>query len=235
MPEKFEISQDLPGLNLPNALNFEANRLGTFANGSHPVSPISLAREGFFSTGNQDEVECFNCGQRHSGWKPGQVPSQIHRQISPNCSLVGDNAGRADAEAVLPNIPIPQRNSRPALFTGRAFRSFAPKLGIQEFGDGHNDFNVYRPLPFPGVTLRVQPDLRAIHNATALIPQQAYGTLPFTAWVDPGPQEPPLYPGYSSALQRQNSFQRFPEALRWLVEQLIHHGFFFVGMIAKGF
>ena len=231
MPDKLEISRDLPRLNASKAWNFQVNRLGTFADKAHPVSGIRLAETGFFSTGNQDEVECFSCGRRHSGWQRGQVPSHIHRQISPNCPMVCDNVLAGTAEG-LPNIPIPLRNPGVQIFTGslNRFSQIARKLGIQESGDGDggNDIIIHPPM---GVNMRLHPALCGRRHTSMLIPRQPDGTLPFTARVEPGLQEAPLYAEFSSALKRRNSFRRFPVARGWLTQELIRHGFFYVGMI----
>ena len=233
MPDKLEISRDLPGLNVPNALNFEANRLSTFADRALPVSGIKLAKTGFFSTGNQDEVECFSCRRRHSGWQTGQVPRHIHRQISPNCPMVCDNvlAGTAEVSR-LPNIPIPFRNPGVQIFTGslNVFGQIARKLGLQESGDGDggNDIIIHPPM---GVNMRLHPALRGSRGTSMLIPRQPDGTLSFTARVESGLQEVPLYAEFSSALKRRNSFRRFPMARGCLTQELIRHGFFYVGMI----
>ena len=227
MPNKIKISRNFPGLNISNALNFEANRLETFADKAFPVSVIRLSQTGFFSTGNQDEVECFSCGRRHSGWQRGQVPSHIHRQISPNCPVVCNDvlAGTAEVSR-LPNIPIPLRNPGSLNVSGQT----ELKFGIEESGDddGSNDV-IHPPL---GVSMRLHPArLRGRRRTSMPIPHQPGSTLPFTARVESGLQEVPLYPEFSSALKRRNSFERFPVARVWLTQELIRQGFFYVGMI----
>lgn len=246
MPEKFEINRDWPVLNRPNALNFETNRLHTYEDWSdraqtYPISPITLAKEGFFATGKGDEVECYSCKQRHSGWRHGQAPGQIHKQISPNCYMVDANADQCDSSVdTLPNIPIPLRNPllRIATDSSKAFERIVRKVGIQESGAGQNDVDVHHvhPMPtarVPGVHLRIPPVFGVPRNAVAaaeLIPRGPDGSLPFTAQVeDQGPQEQPLYERFSSALQRQRSFSRFPLTHVPLIQELIRHGFFFVG------
>ncbi|XP_060083369.1 E3 ubiquitin-protein ligase XIAP-like [Ylistrum balloti] len=71
------------------SLNIEILRIEGFRNfpRSAEVSTIRLAENGFFYTGESDEVECFNCHVRYSGWKRGDIPSHIHKQISPNCDF----------------------------------------------------------------------------------------------------------------------------------------------------
>ncbi|XP_061192091.1 baculoviral IAP repeat-containing protein 3-like [Saccostrea echinata] len=74
----------------PHSMNLELVRLGTFKNfpASGYISTIKLAKEGFYFTGNGDRVVCFACGSERSRWKAGDIPREIHRQISPNCPLL---------------------------------------------------------------------------------------------------------------------------------------------------
>ncbi|XP_069103933.1 E3 ubiquitin-protein ligase XIAP-like isoform X2 [Argopecten irradians] len=76
------------------SLNVEILRLESFQTfpRSVPVSTIRLAENGFFYTGDSDEVECFHCHARYSGWRKGDNPFDVHKKISPNCDLM---TGRA--------------------------------------------------------------------------------------------------------------------------------------------
>ncbi|VDI17111.1 Hypothetical predicted protein [Mytilus galloprovincialis] len=49
------------------------------------VSPIAMARVGFFYTGKCAECRCFCCGKVYREWRDGDDPYLIHQQISPNC------------------------------------------------------------------------------------------------------------------------------------------------------
>ena len=58
---------------------------------STPQGPslLRLAQAGFFCFGNNaDEVECFSCGVRRSGWQAGEDPFLVHRHLSPNCRFI---------------------------------------------------------------------------------------------------------------------------------------------------
>ncbi|KAL8575553.1 hypothetical protein ACOMHN_059617 [Nucella lapillus] len=48
-------------------------------------SRIRLADAGFYSQGQGDEVICYSCGASHSGWRRGDDPVAIHRELSPTC------------------------------------------------------------------------------------------------------------------------------------------------------
>ncbi|XP_063404150.1 uncharacterized protein LOC134687634 isoform X2 [Mytilus trossulus] len=49
------------------------------------VSPIAMARVGFYYTGKCAECRCFCCGKVYREWRDGDDPYLIHQQISPNC------------------------------------------------------------------------------------------------------------------------------------------------------
>ncbi|WP_263081640.1 hypothetical protein [Endozoicomonas sp. Mp262] len=49
------------------------------------VSPIAMARVGFYYTGKCAECRCFSCGKVYKEWRDGDDPYVIHQQISPSC------------------------------------------------------------------------------------------------------------------------------------------------------
>lgn len=55
---------------------------------SSPVSTIALAEAGFHYTGSKDEVLCHLCNMKYSGWKKHDVPTDIHKKVSPNCTFL---------------------------------------------------------------------------------------------------------------------------------------------------
>ncbi|KAJ8311146.1 hypothetical protein KUTeg_011310 [Tegillarca granosa] len=75
------------------ALHSEWKRLSTFANFplKSPVHTTRLAEAGFYYQNKTDEVTCFSCGGKYSGWKEGDVPKYIHKQISPHCHFITGN------------------------------------------------------------------------------------------------------------------------------------------------
>ncbi|KAJ8311086.1 hypothetical protein KUTeg_005731 [Tegillarca granosa] len=65
-------------------------RISTFANFplKSPVNTLKLAAAGFYYQNKFDEVTCFSCGRKYSGWKTGDDPMRIHRNISPHCRFI---------------------------------------------------------------------------------------------------------------------------------------------------
>ena len=53
-----------------------------------PVSRVKLADAGFYFRGQGDEVTCYSCQQRHSGWSRDDNPMDVHRRLSPTCEHV---------------------------------------------------------------------------------------------------------------------------------------------------
>ncbi|CAC5376188.1 BIRC7_8 [Mytilus coruscus] len=62
------------------------------------VSPIAMARVGFYYTGKCAECRCFCCGKVYREWRDGDDPYLIHQQISPTCFYLN---GRESG-----NVPI---------------------------------------------------------------------------------------------------------------------------------
>ncbi|KAK0042868.1 E3 ubiquitin-protein ligase XIAP [Biomphalaria pfeifferi] len=88
----------------------ERDRLGTFATypRSAAKSAVVLAQSGFAYTGTgrdgDDRVTCVFCQAVRSSWRPEEDVEEVHRSLSPNCSLVtGQNSG---------NVPIVYSSSR---------------------------------------------------------------------------------------------------------------------------
>ncbi|KAK3590518.1 hypothetical protein CHS0354_036339 [Potamilus streckersoni] len=110
-------------------MSVEWMRLQTFQN--YPVtghgSPIRLAREGFFYTGQGTQTRCFSCGVSHGEWKFLDNPREVHQRLSPNCPFLNGrqgghrnipmspdgsgDVGRADMDSIpppsLPIAPLP--------------------------------------------------------------------------------------------------------------------------------
>ena len=63
-----------------------------------PIFPSGLARAGFYSTGNTDEVACYVCGARKSDWQLGDNPEVIHREMNGECPFF--------AEGFEDNVPV---------------------------------------------------------------------------------------------------------------------------------
>ncbi|XP_069128958.1 E3 ubiquitin-protein ligase XIAP-like [Argopecten irradians] len=94
-------------------MHIEWLRLNSFGNSSRrlEVSPIFLARAGFYHTGREDEVQCYSCGFTYRNWNIGDDPIAIHRRMSPTCSHV-TGEGRTDLPIQRGEVEIP-RNQRP--------------------------------------------------------------------------------------------------------------------------
>ncbi|XP_053130276.1 E3 ubiquitin-protein ligase XIAP isoform X2 [Hemicordylus capensis] len=84
----------------------ECCRLQTFANfpSRCPVSSLTLARAGFFYTGEGDKVKCFSCHATVEGWQPMDTAVGRHRAVSPSCTFINDlTFSKQDIHSVLPN------------------------------------------------------------------------------------------------------------------------------------
>lgn len=81
-------------------LRDEGQRLKTFLlwPGWSKASPADLARTGMYFTGKDDQTCCFECGLEVSGWREGQLPSLVHIEKSPYCSMITQLASE--------NIPL---------------------------------------------------------------------------------------------------------------------------------
>ncbi|XP_065927044.1 baculoviral IAP repeat-containing protein 2 isoform X2 [Magallana gigas] len=80
----------------PHSMNLELVRLETFKNFplSRSVSAIKLAKEGFYYKGEGDDdlVICFACKSEKRGWRDGDIPREVHQQMSPQCPLLNEHS-----------------------------------------------------------------------------------------------------------------------------------------------
>ena len=71
-------------------MQYEVARLATY--GKWPswghVRPVKLAPEGFYYTGHNDVVSCFECKTEIGQWDLGQDPGERHRSLAPSCPVV---------------------------------------------------------------------------------------------------------------------------------------------------
>lgn len=70
-------------------MRYEWARYETFK--TFPVDsaamPIRLASNGFYYNGTGDRVTCFSCGLQYQDWKEGDIVSEVHIRLSPNCNF----------------------------------------------------------------------------------------------------------------------------------------------------
>lgn len=64
-----------------------------------------LVAAGFYHTQNSDEVICFSCGLKISGFTPNSQPYFIHRSLSPGCKFL------SEFDMSITNLPINGRLS----------------------------------------------------------------------------------------------------------------------------
>ena len=58
---------------------------------SAPVMPLTLAKEGFYYTGQGDQVRCYLCGLVYQNWKRNDNIREIHQALSKHCKIVTGN------------------------------------------------------------------------------------------------------------------------------------------------
>uniref|UniRef100_A0A3B3HG46 E3 ubiquitin-protein ligase XIAP n=1 Tax=Oryzias latipes TaxID=8090 RepID=A0A3B3HG46_ORYLA len=85
----------------------EEARLETFSSWprSAPVRPRDLAQAGLFYLGKEDKVECFSCGGKLSGWKPGDTPWNEHEKHFSHCFyILGHDVGNVNQHRTPVNL-----------------------------------------------------------------------------------------------------------------------------------
>ncbi|XP_045887027.1 E3 ubiquitin-protein ligase XIAP isoform X2 [Micropterus dolomieu] len=117
--------------------NFE-ERLGSFAGVQHPVDHERLARAGFYSQGNGDQVLCFRCGGGLKSWQPEEDPWEEHAKYYPGCSFLLAEKGQEFVSSI--QLQGPRGNGATSShqngFSGELLQSVvaqkAIKIGLED-------------------------------------------------------------------------------------------------------
>lgn len=185
------------------------------------LSYFRLAQAGFYYAGNGDEVICFACGVRKSGWKSGDNPIDVHRQISPNCPFF-QNA----------------RLNRPVMY--------AEDMASQHYLFDNPSESARNTYDLPSRSGRNEIDVArgsdTLENTVAKTVngsgrESGYGTysgsdlaIDVSAPTDNDRQgEADKFPEYSSFEKRLETYQNWPSHLRQNPRELAQAGLFFTG------
>ncbi|XP_052812102.1 uncharacterized protein LOC128239482 isoform X2 [Mya arenaria] len=92
-------------------------RLGSFASwGRQLPTPFDLALAGFFFTGEDDLVRCYECGIGLKDFSDGDDPLQEHARNAPRCRFIADYFGsQADIDAYTSRMEDPDEIRRRGL------------------------------------------------------------------------------------------------------------------------
>lgn len=86
------------------SMKYEILRVCTFRHYPGEGKPfrILLASAGLYYASEGDEVVCYCCGLRRSGWREVDKPLQIHKQLKPSCDFLVRNH---DFNVAIPDLP----------------------------------------------------------------------------------------------------------------------------------
>ncbi|KAL0120678.1 hypothetical protein PUN28_008389 [Cardiocondyla obscurior] len=201
------------GYNLPSAMpdemdytdyRFEIARLDSYD--GWPVSfidPKKLAAAGFFYTKEKDEVKCFACTIKLSGWEDGDDPMVEHQRWSGRCKMVRN----------LPcgNVPI------------GADPSTIPKMSkcLDTCG-----FYGVKYMPFSGPDRTIEPSSERNDDIEISVFWDAERNVSFKAKLcDVIGAKEPTYASYERRLQ---SFATWPDTRTPNKKDLAAAGFFYL-------
>lgn len=223
MPTILPKNNFFPGRVLPDAYNFEDNRLATYKNLCNcKVFVTQLAKAGLVYTGTGDKVSCCWCPFTYEDWQYGQRPMEVHKTDSPTCPLFTQTITRD----IKPNISIPTSNYKhPAAEMQDYFqRKNIVFSGMQESGtDKHKDHHVHTVLGVAVRTFRNNVPYAALRNYLTLIDGSKFYTAKEQS------VENVTYPEYTSEPLREKTFIGFPKKEEQLPSRLSRYGFFYTG------
>jgi hypothetical protein len=195
--------------NVVNEMRYEWLRLRSFS--TFPLtslSPVRLARSGFYFTGRSQECICFSCGIHNSNWTGSDV-TEIHTRLSPNCDHLH---GRNDT-----NIPVGSRESCqsnelcPHSNSSRISNEDVVQVAQHRHPERHNTHSPNR------TNLQNHSSNSQANNLRETL--EPLGIV----------LERPRYPSYSVLATRISSYQQWPSHLTQTPRDLSVAGFFYVG------
>ncbi|KAK3596950.1 hypothetical protein CHS0354_002517 [Potamilus streckersoni] len=209
-------------------MSVEWMRLQTFQN--YPVtahgSPIRLARDGFFYTGQGTQTRCFSCGVSHEEWKFLDNPHEVHQRLSPNCPFLN---GRQEEHINIPMSPDGNGN------VGRADRDSIPPPSLP-FGSDTGQSRIVRGRSESREITRAS---KTTDEDDTIRHQQKSGSGETALRVQPHPVEEsaqyevgnrPKFPEHVSLPSRIATFGHgWPPYLDQTPQQMAAAGFFFTG------
>lgn len=102
----------------------ESSRLLTFGSWHlHHIKPTALASAGFFYLLHGDGVQCFSCGVRIYGWRIGDVPKTVHREVMPSCQFLNNQVDDIKIESPEERGKIVEKLQASHKSPGEFFRS----------------------------------------------------------------------------------------------------------------
>ncbi|KAJ8307050.1 hypothetical protein KUTeg_015134 [Tegillarca granosa] len=215
------------------AMQSEWMRISTFANFplKSPVNTIKLAAAGFYYQNKTDEVTCFSCGRKYSGWKIGDDPMRIHQNISPHCRFVtGSQSGNiavkqngesffAKIESVINGGEKPSDNSKGACGYTENFKPSSNKNQQRE----STKHVPPRPTPNERPLVCKEDNRQSVPKQNSSKNQQSYEPLGIST-------ERPVYPHYALTVVRTTSFRFWPKDKTQHPQDLAKAGFFYEGV-----
>ncbi|MEE6496962.1 hypothetical protein FKM82_002546 [Ascaphus truei] len=121
------------------AMNQYKSRLESFAQWKYPSNKETLAKAGFYSTGEGDATKCFYCGGSLKDWKLKEDPWKQHATWFPGCKFLLEEKGQHFVNNVQLNRPL-QNNaavsaeSCPALPEDNDLKKNALVNGAEQMG-----------------------------------------------------------------------------------------------------
>lgn len=191
------------------------------------VSRLKLANAGFYYRGQGDEVVCYSCRVRHSGWRSSDDPFAVHRRISPHCSHL---AKTIDAP---PNYQTGEHGSQGHEASGSRSGSEVVGGARDQTEDGESreqDANDAVPNSFSSGPSRTTPSAQtsaAEAGSHSAIPGgQASRSLFPSPTLDLGGA---VYPMYQDMASRRRSFARWDETRAPPLDDILLNGMFYAG------
>ena len=172
---------------------------GRANNRRRPISPDTLARAGFYYTGNANEAMCLMCGLRYSEWRPGMIPMEIHTQLRPGCPFL--------KQTVLSHTGSPY--SDPSAELVRKIQSKSTLLTSSGKSTAYHQI-----LPGKLVTSNTKPTQHAPSVGKSTSRDE---------------ETKPNHPGFSDCEARLSSFSGWTVSLGPRPHELAGAGFFFTG------
>lgn len=202
-------------------MNYEWIRYETFRSfpDTSVVTPIRLAKAGFYYRGEGEETICFSCGLKNKQWNERETVIDTHKRLAPNCHFVNGTDKT--------NVPIhatkPVKDTATSLSQGACGgpdddvnASVESQRSCFHKEQVTNDYDVKNTTMYKQPPLAPNSDINQCRN------------------IDRFPgifRETPKYPDYAIKSKRQVSFKEQTHHHPISTTDLAEAGFFHIGLL----
>ncbi|KAL4233680.1 Baculoviral IAP [Mactra antiquata] len=218
LQQYFKDANNSPGKS--TVMNYEWARYKTFQTfpEKSPVTPMRLARAGFYYAGDGEEATCFSCELKNQQWSCHEAVFDTHKRLSPNCPFI-----KGTDET---NVPIHVNESNVEVTDKENGACGGPRDARTECS------NIERSTYHTDKQIGQSNNANSGESTTKKSLDAPGSDFYSSGSIEKRPRynrEEPKHPDFAIKSQRMSTFSNWPSSHPIRPAQLTEAGFFFTG------